>query len=142
MIIRRLRGSLGYGSRKHQGGNGSQSHEPRFLLCQTFFFALFLRRLTPRRRGSVFGSPVAAFFTLPPSSSAISVSVRLVNTENGSVSAMSSSFAYLSRCLIRSHWRSRVRTSTNEPFNFWPSKANLSSPFAIALETLVVFSGP
>src|SRR5258708_28932297 len=71
-------------SREHQcGDRGSQPHVPRFLLCQTFFLAVFLRRLTPRRRGSVFESPVAALRTLPPSSSAISASVRLVKTENG-----------------------------------------------------------
>ena len=71
-------------SREHQcGDRGGQPQEPRFLLCQTFFLAVFLRRLTPRRRGSFLGSPVAAFLTLPPSSSAISVSVRLVNTEKG-----------------------------------------------------------
>src|ERR1051326_230635 len=85
-----------------------------FLLCQTFFFALFLRRLVPERRGSFFGSPVAAFATTPPSSSAISASVRFVKTEYGCVSVMSlSSSAYSSLCLIKSHCRSRVRTSTN-----------------------------
>src|SRR6185436_8674649 len=112
------------------------------LLCQTFFFALFLRRFVPVRRGSFFGSPVAAFSTTPPSSSAISASVRLVKTEYGCVSATSSpSFAYSSLCFISSHCRSRVRTSTNPPFNFLPSTTNLSSPLASARETFVVFSG-
>src|ERR1700738_411652 len=79
-------------------------HRALLSLCQTFFFALFLRRLTPVRRGNFLGSPVEAFFTSPPSSSAISVSARLVRTEYGCVSVMSSpSLAYWSRCLIRSH---------------------------------------
>src|SRR4030095_940688 len=95
------------------------AHPAPLLLCQIFFFAVFFRRLTPRRGGSFFGSPVAAFFTTPPSSSAISVSVRLVRTEYGWVSVISSlSIAYLSRCFIKSHCRSRVRTSTKEPFSF------------------------
>src|SRR5207245_9772611 len=72
-------------------------------LVHTLRLAPFLRRLMPRRGGSLFGSPVAAFLTSPPSSSAFSASLRLVNAENGSVSAMSFSLTYLSRCLIKSH---------------------------------------
>src|SRR5258708_22927930 len=58
-------------------------HPAPLLLCQIFFLAVFFRRLIPRRGGNFFGSPVAAFFTSPPSSSAISVNVRLVSTEYG-----------------------------------------------------------
>src|SRR5262249_11502513 len=111
------------------------------LLCQTFFLAFFFRRFVADRRGSFFGSPVAAFLTLPPSSSAMSASVRLLITENGAVSAMSSSVAYSSLCFIKSHWRSRVRTSTKDPFNFFPSRTNFNSPRASPAETVRAFSG-
>src|SRR5918996_1601502 len=63
---------------------------PLPLLCQTFFFAPFFLRFTPVRRGTFFGSPVAAFFISPPSSSAISASVRLVRIEAGAISVTSS----------------------------------------------------
>ena len=52
---------------------------------------------------SATGSPVEAFSTSPPSSIAIWVSSRFETTERGRVSAMSSSDAKSSRCLMRSH---------------------------------------
>src|SRR5205814_9175081 len=66
-------------SQREKGDNSLLAY--LFLLCQTFFLALFLRRFVPVRRGSFFGSSVAAFSTTPPSSAAISASVRFVNTE-------------------------------------------------------------
>src|SRR6267142_6551580 len=61
------------------------------LLCQTFFLLPCFRRLTPVRRGTFFGSPVAAFLISPPSSSAISARVRRVRIEAGAISVTSSS---------------------------------------------------
>src|ERR1700754_1262310 len=58
--------------------------------CQTFAFAPFFRRFTPVRRGITFGSPVLAFLTSPPSSSAISASERRLRIETGASSVTSS----------------------------------------------------
>src|SRR5688500_12836033 len=60
------------------------------LLCQPFAFAPFFLRFTPVRRGITFGSPVAAFLTSPPSSSAISAKERRLKIETGAISVTSS----------------------------------------------------
>src|SRR5580704_11253688 len=76
------------------------------------------------------GSPVAAFSTSPPFSLAISASNRLLRTERGSSATMSFCEEYLSRCLINNQDLSallpkpRVRTSTQEPRSFLPSRLN------------------
>ena len=81
------------------------------------------------------GSPVEAFSTSPPSSIAISVSSRFDTTERGRVSAMSSSDAKSSRCLMRSHAGASTSPSPScargptSPSASRPSRVNLRSPF-------------
>src|ERR1700676_357320 len=112
-------------------------------------FALFLilgvlRVVTTLGFAAFTGSPVAAFSTSPPFSPAISASNRLLKTERGSAAVMSFCEAYLSRCLINNQDLSgllpkpRVRTSTQEPHNFLPTKVNFRSPFwrAAAISSL------
>src|SRR5205823_13456866 len=66
----------------------------------------------------------------------------LLFTLSGANSAMSTSPAQSSRCLMSSHDRSPppdhlplVRTSTHEPFSLMPSSVNFRSPFFSAAST-------
>ena len=140
-------------------GTGKEDEDEDFSSCSldaTFSATLLLECQTEgiffRARWSFFGfarsfstsptgSPVEAFSTSPPSSIAISVSSRFETTDRGRVSAMSSSEAKSSRCLMRSHVglealpQPFVRTSTHEPPNFVPERVNFSSPFFKAAST-------
>jgi hypothetical protein len=62
--------------------------------------------------------------------------VRRETTDFGRATVRSTvAEACASRCLIRSHWRSRMRTSTHEPFSFRPWSRIFRSPFASARST-------
>ena len=66
---------------------------------------------------------------------AIPANVRRDAAERGLAAVMSSVEAALSRCLISSHCRSRMRTSTQEPRSLVPRRVNLRSPLASAAPT-------
>src|SRR5438552_1133460 len=83
-----------------------------------------------------FGSPVAAFATLPPSSRAIPASSRRVSTERGFAVAMSTAAAPRSLRFIRSHLRSPVRTSVHDPLSFFPLSVKTMRPLRNASSKL------
>src|SRR5262249_56137938 len=124
----------------HRSTRGGQLNPGGRFECQTALVLLFFAGATSFGFSRIFfnsegGSPSAALRMSPPSSRAISISNRLVTTDRGASSVMSSLLAHWSRCLIISHaalvspGRPRVRTSTHEPRSFFPSSENLSSPF-------------
>src|SRR5664279_3098461 len=98
--------------------------------CQTAGFAFVFRwsffGSASSFSTSLTGSPVEAFSTSPPSSSAISVRRRFETTDRGRDSETSSSDAKASRCLMRSQEgffdepQPFVRTRTHDPLSFSP----------------------
>src|SRR5262245_34530218 len=88
----------------------------------------------PARGGS---APAASssWRGVAPAARAMPAIVRRDTTESGRFRVTSSVETKRSRCLMRSHWRLRVRTSTHEPRSLLPWSANLRSPLARAAVT-------
>src|SRR5207249_2715119 len=93
-------------------------------------------------RGGSAPAACSSWRALAPAARAMPTMERRETTDFGFSSVRSSvAEACWSRCLISSHWRSRIRTSTHEPFIFLPCRRILMSPLARALFTSALPGG-